>query len=132
MQSRTRSPLCIVLMGLGISEVHQHAVAHVLGHEPAETLHSLGDARRRVPSRPPSRCATRLRECTTSNNATAPWVNQRPPQGLATRAVLDGFPIPTDPKIVRYPDRYMDKRGDVMWRRVTRLLAQFEGVERVA
>ena len=50
----------------------------------------------------------------------------------AARAVLDGFPIPTDVKIVRYPDRYMDKRGAVMWQRVMRLLAQFESVERVA
>jgi DNA polymerase I len=50
----------------------------------------------------------------------------------AARAVLDGFPIPTDVKIVRYPDRYMDKRGTVMWRRVMRLLAQFESIGRVA
>jgi hypothetical protein len=26
----------------------------------------------------------------------------------AARAVLDGFPIQTEAKIVRYPDRYMD------------------------
>jgi hypothetical protein len=50
----------------------------------------------------------------------------------AARAVLDGFPIPTEAKIVRYPERYMDKRGAVMWQRVMRLLAQFESVERVA
>ena len=50
----------------------------------------------------------------------------------AARAVLDGFPIPTEAKIVRYPDRYMDKRGTVMWQRVMRLLAQFESAERVA
>ena len=30
------------------------------------------------------------------------------------------------------PDRYMDKRGAVMWQRVMRLLAQFESAERVA
>ena len=50
----------------------------------------------------------------------------------AARAVLDGFPIPTDVKIVRYPERYMDKRGVVMWQRVMRLLAQFEAAEGVA
>ena len=50
----------------------------------------------------------------------------------AARAVLDGFPIATEAKIVRYPDRYMDNRGAVMWRRVMRLLAQFESAERVA
>jgi DNA polymerase I len=50
----------------------------------------------------------------------------------AARAVLDGFSIPTEAKIVRYPDRYMDKRGAIMWQRVMRLLAQFKSVERVA
>ena len=50
----------------------------------------------------------------------------------AARAVLDGFPIPTEAKVVRNPERYMDKRGVVMWQRVMRLLAQFESVERVA
>jgi hypothetical protein len=42
----------------------------------------------------------------------------------ASRAVLAGFNIPTEAKIVRYPDRYMDKRGTVMWERVMRLLAE--------
>ena len=41
----------------------------------------------------------------------------------ASRLVLGGFTIPTEAKIVRYPDRYMDKRGVVMWERVMRLLA---------
>ena len=41
----------------------------------------------------------------------------------ASRAVLGGFNIPVEAKIVRYPDRYMDKRGAVMWERVMRLLA---------
>ena len=36
----------------------------------------------------------------------------------ASRAVLDGFEIRTDVHIVRYPDRYMDPRGEVMWNRV--------------
>jgi DNA polymerase-1 len=63
----------------------------------------------------------------------------------ASRIVLNGFTIKADcpevdengkllefPQIVRYPDRYMDKRGAVMWQRVMRLLAQFESVEKVA
>ena len=50
----------------------------------------------------------------------------------AARTVLDGFPIQTEAKIVRYPDRYMDKRGVVMWLRVMRLLAQFESAKQVA
>ena len=41
----------------------------------------------------------------------------------ASRAVLDGFELGTDVHAVRYPDRYMDKRGAVMWERVTRLIA---------
>lgn len=42
----------------------------------------------------------------------------------AARIVLDGFPIGTDVKIVRYPDRYLDKRGTIMWGRVLRLVEQ--------
>ena len=36
-------PLGVVLMGLGIAEIDEDAVAHVLRHEPAEALHGLGD-----------------------------------------------------------------------------------------
>jgi DNA polymerase-1 len=51
----------------------------------------------------------------------------------AARAVLDGFSIPTDVKIIRYPDRYMDeKRGKVMWDRVMRLLEVSREAKRVA
>ena len=41
----------------------------------------------------------------------------------ASRIVLDGFELGTDVHVVRYPDRYMDERGAVMWERVTRLIA---------
>lgn len=44
----------------------------------------------------------------------------------ASRAVLAGFELRSDVKIVRYPDRYMDRRGKVMWRRVLHLVEQFE------
>jgi hypothetical protein len=40
----------------------------------------------------------------------------------AGRIVLDGFPVRTDAEVVRYPDRYMDKRGADMWRMVNELL----------
>jgi DNA polymerase-1 len=50
----------------------------------------------------------------------------------AARAVLNGFPIPTEAKIVTYPDRYMDKRGAVMWDRVTRLIGQYQKAREVA
>jgi DNA polymerase family A len=40
----------------------------------------------------------------------------------ASRAVLDGFEIRTDAKSVKYPDRFMDERGRVMWQKVTGLV----------
>ena len=42
----------------------------------------------------------------------------------ASRAVLGGFELRTDAHIVRYPDRYMDPRGEVMWARVQDLIAK--------
>jgi hypothetical protein len=36
--------LGIVLVGLGIPEIDQNAIAHVLRHEAAEALHGVGDA----------------------------------------------------------------------------------------
>lgn len=44
----------------------------------------------------------------------------------ASDLVLDGFILRTDTKIVRYPDRYSDKRGEAMWGRVMRLLDEME------
>lgn len=44
----------------------------------------------------------------------------------ASRIVLDGFALGSDVKEVRYPDRYMDKRGVVMWNKVMHLLGQPE------
>jgi hypothetical protein len=40
----------------------------------------------------------------------------------ASRLVLDGFEIRTDVKIVRYPDRFTDRRGAVMWQRIMSLI----------
>jgi DNA polymerase I len=42
----------------------------------------------------------------------------------ASRIVLNGFELGTDAQIVRYPDRYMDERGTVMWNRVMDLIAR--------
>ena len=50
----------------------------------------------------------------------------------AARTVLNGFPISTEAKIVRYPDRYMDKRGTIMWDRVMRLVGQCQKAREVA
>jgi len=43
-QSASHRSLGIVLMGLGIAEIDQDAVAHVFGDKAAEALHSLSDA----------------------------------------------------------------------------------------
>jgi hypothetical protein len=58
-------------------------------------------------------------------------VNRKPAgvQSRATEAIRDrsarllgGFELASDAKIVRWPDRYTDKRDEVMWDTVTRLL----------
>ena len=41
----------------------------------------------------------------------------------ASRTILDGFELRTDATLIRYPDRYSDPRGAVMWDRVNRLVA---------
>ncbi len=40
----------------------------------------------------------------------------------ASATVLDGFVLRTDVKVIRYPDRYMDPRGEKMWNLVGQLL----------
>jgi hypothetical protein len=42
----------------------------------------------------------------------------------ASSAVLDGFELRTDRKIIRYPDRYKDRRGEEMWNTVMRILEE--------
>ncbi len=42
----------------------------------------------------------------------------------ASEVVLDGFPLRSDCKIVKYPDRYMDPRGEEFWDMVTGLIEQ--------
>ena len=42
----------------------------------------------------------------------------------ASRIVLGGFELGTDVSITRWPDRYMDSRGRIMWDRVMGLLDQ--------
>lgn len=42
----------------------------------------------------------------------------------ASRIVLDGFELGSDVKVTRHPDRYVDKRGAVMWGKVMSLIGQ--------
>jgi hypothetical protein len=44
----------------------------------------------------------------------------------ASELVLPGFPLRTDAKVVRSPDRFMDPRGEGMWATVNRLLEEIE------
>jgi hypothetical protein len=50
----------------------------------------------------------------------------------ASELVLPGFPLRTDAKIVHYPDRYMDRRGEIMWVTVSRLLGEIEAEAEVS
>ena len=44
----------------------------------------------------------------------------------ASRIVLNGFELGTDAKLIRYPDRYMDDRGTLMWERVMKLINEHQ------
>jgi hypothetical protein len=45
----------------------------------------------------------------------------------ASSDVLGGFELRSDAKIVRYPDRFMDERGELMWGEVMDLIARAKG-----
>ena len=45
----------------------------------------------------------------------------------AGEMVLNGFPVRSDVKIVRYPDRYMDDRGQEMWDKVWKIVEGMNG-----
>ncbi|HJZ56349.1 MAG TPA: hypothetical protein VKE74_15395, partial [Gemmataceae bacterium] len=44
----------------------------------------------------------------------------------ASELVLPGFPLKTDAKIVRHPNRYSDPRGERMWAAVGRILVDLD------
>ena len=46
---------------------------------------------------------------------------------LASQAVLGDFELGSDAKVVCYPDRYMDERGQVMWDSVMSLIQKIKG-----
>lgn len=47
----------------------------------------------------------------------------------ASELILPGFPLRTDAKIVRHPDRYSDGRGRAMWEAVTGILGRVENCD---
>jgi len=87
-------------------------------------------------------CATvhdALLVCAPLDRLDADIATTRAAMAEASRIVLDGFELRTDcpefdkhgkrvpfPQIIRYPNRYTDKRGATMWTTVTRLLASPE------
>jgi hypothetical protein len=50
----------------------------------------------------------------------------------ASRAVLGGFEVRVEAIAVRHPDRFIDPRGALMWRRVMTLLEKIDGQLRAA
>jgi hypothetical protein len=44
----------------------------------------------------------------------------------ASRIILDGFALRVDTKIITYPQRYTDPRGEGMWRALMALLDAIE------
>jgi hypothetical protein len=64
--------------------------------------------------------------CAPLDRLDADIAKMRAAMAEASRIVLAGFELRTDYKDVRYPGRYMDARGRVMWQRVTELLRQAE------
>jgi hypothetical protein len=59
-------------------------------------------------------------------------LNMRAAMAEASRIILGGFECRTDVVAVRFPDRYADPRGAVMWSKVMKLLDQPPELARVA
>jgi hypothetical protein len=61
--------------------------------------------------------------CAPLDRLDADIATMRQAMAEASRAVLAGFEIGTDVSVVKFPDRYMDERGTVMWAEVMNLLS---------
>jgi hypothetical protein len=60
--------------------------------------------------------------CTPFERLDADVATMRATMVEASRVVLGGFELGTDVSVTKWPDRYMDSRGHIMWHRVTELL----------
>ena len=67
--------------------------------------------------------------CAPLDRLDADIAGMRAAMAEASRIVLKGFELGTDVAIVRYPDRYSDKRGVKMWNEVTSLIEQIANIE---
>jgi hypothetical protein len=65
--------------------------------------------------------------CAPLDRLDADIATMRECMAAASRLILDGFEVRTDVVAVKYPDRYMDKRGSVMWQRVMKLIGEPHG-----
>jgi hypothetical protein len=64
--------------------------------------------------------------CAPLERLEADVVAMRAAMAEASRVVLNGFELGTDAELVRWPGRYMDPRGAVMWDTVMALLDNLE------
>jgi hypothetical protein len=64
--------------------------------------------------------------CAPLGRLDADMTTTRMAMAQASRVVLGGLELASDVKIVRWPDRYMDPRGAVMWSKVMKLLDRAE------
>jgi len=62
--------------------------------------------------------------CAPSDRLDATIAAMRAAMAEASRVVLGGFELGTDVSITRWPARYMDPRGTVMWERVRQVIAK--------
>ena len=44
----------------------------------------------------------------------------------ASEIILDGFKLRSDAEVIRFPDRYMDERGEVMWNTIWKVLGKIK------
>jgi DNA polymerase I len=70
--------------------------------------------------------------CAPLDRLDADIATMRAAMGEASRIVLGGFEIRTDVSVVRYPERYQDARGCVMWEKVMCLLNRRAAADGVA
>jgi hypothetical protein len=47
----------------------------------------------------------------------------------ASRFVLKDFELGTDASVIRYPDRYLDGRGKLVWETVMAILVELEAAD---
>lgn len=64
--------------------------------------------------------------CTPLERLEADVATMRAAMAEASRVVLGGFELGTDVSVTRWPNRYMDDRGRIMWKRVINLLDRLD------